>query len=134
MEAEVAQQPVELILLRQLASYLTTPIFVVDAEARLVYYNEAAEALLGRRFEDTDEMARDTWLAAFAPREPDGRPLDEATNPLTAALAQRREQHRTLTIRSLAGDERLIEATALPLEGQAGRLLGAVAIFWPAEA
>ncbi len=130
----MAQQPVELILLRQLASYLTTPIFVVDGEARLIYYNEAAEALLGRRFEDTDEMPREAWLEAFAPRERDGRPLDEASDPLTAALAQRRQQHRALIIRGLAGAELLIEATALPLEGQAGRLLGAVAIFWPAEA
>ena len=129
----MAQQPVELILQRQLASYLTTPIFVVDAAGTLVYYNEAAASLLGRRFADTDEMPREAWLAAFAPHELDGRPLDEASNPLLAALVERREKHRSLAIRSLDGDEHRIEATAIPLVGQAERLLGAVAIFWPAN-
>lgn len=129
----MAQHPVELILLRQLASYLATPIFLVDAAGSLVYYNEAAEPLLGRRFEDSDEMAREAWLAAFAPRALDGRPLGELANPLLVALAERREQHGTLTIQSLDGGERRIEATAIPLEGQSGRLLGAVAIFWPAD-
>lgn len=127
------QHPVELILLRQLASYLATPMFVVDVAGTLVYYNEAAEPLLGRRFEDSDEMAREAWLAAFAALELDGRPLAESANPLLAALAERREQHQALTIRSLGGGERRIEATAIPLESQSGRLLGAVAIFWPAE-
>jgi len=129
----MAQHPVELILLRQLASYLATPMFLVDAAGTLVYYNEAAEPLLGRRFEDSDEMALKAWLVAFAPLELDGRPLAESANPLLAALAERREQHQVLTIHSLDGGERRIEATAIPLEGQAGRLLGAVAIFWPAD-
>ncbi len=108
-------------------------MFVVDAAGTLVYYNEAAELLLGRRFEDNDEMVREVWLAAFAPQALDGQPLGAQANPLLAALAERREQHGGLTIHSLDGGERRIEATAIPLEGQAGRLLGAVAIFWPAD-
>jgi len=130
----MTQYPIELILLRQLASYLATPMFVVDAAGTLVYYNEAAEPLLGRRFEDNDEMEREGWLAAFAPRGLDGQPLDAEANPLLAALADRREQHQTLAIRSIDGGEQRIEATAIPLEGQAGRLLGTVAIFWPVDA
>ena len=129
----MAQHPVELILLRQLASYLTTPIFVVDEFGTLVYYNEAAEALLGRRFAETDEMPSEAWLAEFAPHDFDGTPLDDSTNPLLAALLERREQHRSLAIRSADGGERRIEATGIPLVGQAERLVGAVAIFWPAD-
>ena len=125
------QRPIELILVRQLASYLATPMFIVDADGTLVYYNEAAEELVGRRFEETTEMAREEWLAAFAPHELDGALVADADNPLLAALEQRCEQHRTLVIRGLDGAERRIEATGLPLEGQAG-LVGAVAIFWPA--
>jgi PAS domain-containing protein len=64
--------PVELILMRQLASYLATPIFLVDAGGTLVFYNEAAEGLLGRRFEDLPEMGRDEWLQAFQPHQLDG--------------------------------------------------------------
>ena len=126
------QRPIELILQRQLASYLATPMFVVDLDATLVFYNEAAESLLGRRFEETDDMRRDDWLAAFAPHDPDGAPIDTSDNPLVLALVERREQHRTMAIRGLDGAERRLEVTCFPLVGQAG-LVGAVAIFWPAS-
>ena len=127
------QHPVELILLRQLASYLATPMFVVDAAGTLLYYNEAAEELLGRRFEDTSEMDRDGWVAAFKPHEVDGTLLGSTENPLSAALADGTEHHRNLAIVGLDGRERRIAATALPLLGPAGRLLGAVAMFWPSD-
>ena len=64
---EPVQRPIELILLRQLASYLDMPIFVVDAEGRLVYYNEPAEPLLGVRFDEVGVMETADWLAAFRP-------------------------------------------------------------------
>jgi len=38
---------IELILMKQVASYLATPIFLVDRAGTLLYYNEPAEALLG---------------------------------------------------------------------------------------
>jgi PAS domain-containing protein len=129
---DMPQRPIELILQRQLASYLATPMFVVDTNGTLVYYNEAAEPLLGRRFEETSEMTRDDWLAAFAPHEVDGRPIARSDNPLLKALAERREQHRAMAIRGLDGAERLIETTCLPIVGQGG-LVGAVAVFWAAN-
>src|SRR5690348_2945420 len=119
--------------MRQLASYLATPIFLVDADATLVYFNEAAEELLGRRFEDVPEMNRDEWLQAFQPHELDGSPLSPEDNPLPAALTDGREHHRRLAITGLDGRERRIEVTAFPLVGQARRLAGAVAVFWPSE-
>ena len=39
------QKQVEIILMRQLASYLTLPVFVVDPEGNLLYYNASAEPL-----------------------------------------------------------------------------------------
>ena len=125
---------IELILLRQLASYLATPVFVVDVAGTLVYYNEGAEELLGRRFEDTAEMSRDDWLAAFAPRDGQGEPLPTERNPLLVALAGRREAHEALTITGLDQQVRRIEATAFPIEGQDGHLVGAVSIFWETPA
>ena len=46
----MAQKDVEVILMRQLASYLAVPIFLVDPAGNLIFYNEPAERLLGRRF------------------------------------------------------------------------------------
>jgi hypothetical protein len=52
----MAPKAVELILMRQLASYLAMPIFLVDPDGNLLYYNEPAEYLLGRRYDETGEM------------------------------------------------------------------------------
>ena len=53
----MAQLPVELILVRQLAHGLAVPTFVVDAAGDLVFVNEAAEALLGLDFEDVGQVS-----------------------------------------------------------------------------
>jgi len=127
---EPAQRPIELILLRQLASYLDMPIFVVDAEGRLVYYNEPAEPLLGMRFDEVGMMETADWLAAFRPGEEAGAVLPADQVPLLVALRERRPVHRELWISGLDGIRRPIGATALPLVGQGGVRLGAVAIFW----
>lgn len=126
----MAHKAVELILMRQLASYLAMPVFLVDPEGQLLYYNESAEQLLGRRYEETGEMPLAVWATAFAPTAEDGSPLPPDALPLTVALQKRRAMHRELWIRGLDGVRRRIAVTAFPLEGQGGRHLGAVAIFW----
>ncbi len=124
------QKQIEVILMRQLASYLTMPIFVVDADGNLLFYNEAAEALLGRRFDEAGEMSMEVWSTAFSQTEEDGSPLAPERLPLVIALRERRPAHRILRITGLDGVSRRIEVTAFPLEGQGGRHLGAVATLW----
>ncbi len=122
-----AQKPIELILTRQLASSLAMPIFLVDADGTLVFYNEAAERILGRRFDETGEMSAEEWATAFAPADEAGRPLPA---PLMIAHVERRPVHMELWIRGLDNVRREIGATALPLIGAGGRYVGSVAIFW----
>ena len=57
----MAQKAIELILMRQLASSLAMPIFLVDASGNLLFYNEPAEQLLGSRFDETGEMSMTEW-------------------------------------------------------------------------
>jgi PAS domain-containing protein len=127
----MAQHEIEVILLRQLASYLVMPIFIVDPEGTLVFYNEPAEIVLGKRFEETGEMSAEQWSTAFQPTDEAGVPLDPDSVPLMIALRDRRPTHESLWISGLDGVRRHIEATAFPLVGQADRFLGAVVIFWP---
>ena len=124
------QREVELILVRQLASYLTLPIFVVDTKGTLIFFNEPAERLLGRRFEETEELVLDDWSASLAPTGLDGQPLLQHQRPIVVALEQHRPAHARIRIRSLEGEWREVEVTAFPIVGQAGRDLGAVALFW----
>ena len=126
----MAQKAIELILMRQLASSLAMPIFLVDASGNLLFYNEPAEQLLGRRFDETGEMSMPEWSSLFAPIGEDGSPVPREARPLSIALQKHHAAHLAFWIRGLDGVRRKIEATAFPLEGQGGRQLGAVGIFW----
>lgn len=121
--------PVELILIRHLASRLVVPVFVVDRDGDLVFFNEPAEAVLGRRFEEIRSMPFDDWTTAFLPT--DGREalaVDEL--PLVIALRRGVPAHRTFAIEAGDGARRMIEATAFPLLATGSELVGAVAMFW----
>lgn len=123
---------VEVILTRHLASYLAMPVFLVDPEGNLIYYNEPAEKLLGHRFEETGELTAEEWATVWHASDEEGRPLAPETLPLMIALEKRQPDHRHMQIKGLDGVLRRIEVTAFPLEGQMGRHLGAVALFWEA--
>jgi PAS domain S-box-containing protein len=126
----MAQQPIELILFRQLATNLAVPVFLVDERGDLVFLNEAAEQLLGVRFDDLQEFPFETWTTQFRPRHPNGHPMKTDEIPLAAAVIHRRPTHAAMRILGSDGVDRTIEATAFPLEGGRGRLIGAVAMFW----
>jgi PAS domain S-box-containing protein len=129
----MAQQSVELILFRQLATSLAMPVFLVDEGGDLVFLNEAAEQLLGVRLDEMDHLPLKTWSIAFRPRTPEGAfmPIEEL--PLVRAVRDRRPAHGVLAITDRDGVERTIEITAFPLEGGRGRLIGGVAMFWEPE-
>jgi PAS domain-containing protein len=120
----------EVILMRQLADCLAMPIFIVNGEGTLLFYNEPAERLLGQRFEETGELSTTQWSTAFVPTDHRGKALPPEKLPLVIALRERRPAHADFRIRGFDGVTRHIHVTAFPLAGRANRFLGAVAIFW----
>ena len=124
------QQEVEVILLRQLASQLAMPMILVDARGDLLYFNEPAEAILGRRFDETGEIRRGEWSTHFHPSDADGNPLKPEEQLLAIATDLGEPAHRRFWIHGLDGVRREIEGTAYPLVGQNGRQLGSFAFFW----
>ncbi len=125
----MSQREIEVILTRQLAGYLALPVFIVDPEGSLIFYNEPAEIILGCRFDETGEMSASEWSTIFRPTDKDGVPLQPAALPLMIALKERRLAHGELWIRGLDDVQRHIQTAAFPLIGPATRHLGAVAIF-----
>ena len=124
------QKAVEIILMRQLASYLAMPIMLFDPMGNLLFYNEPAEAILGRRFDETGEIPLEEWYALVELTTENGSPLPLEARPLVIALKQHRPAHGTVWLRQAEGNLLSLEGTAFPLEGQGGRQLGAVVIFW----
>jgi PAS domain-containing protein len=125
----MVQKDIELILMRQLASCLGVAIFIVDPDGSLVFFNEPAEMLLGRRFEETGEMPSGELSSLFSPEDGRGMPLPSEDMPITVALRDRRPVIGRFSITSLDSVRRQVEVTAIPLIGQARRNLGAIAII-----
>jgi PAS domain-containing protein len=127
-----SQRPLELILARNLLSSLSTPAFLANGPGEIIFYNEAAGAILGQRFEETGKIPAQQWTSAFGPLDEDGRPIPLEEQALTMALRANRAGHAVYRIRSLSGTERKIEASGLPIVGVDG-FQGAMVFFWPVD-
>jgi PAS domain S-box-containing protein len=131
----VSQRNLVLILARDFASRLATAVFLVDPEGNLIYFNEAAERVLGQRFVEGRGMSARDWSTTFTPVDDQGEALPLSELPLGVALLKREPAHRALRIIGGDGVTRRIEVTAFPLFAHADESVGAIAIFWePAEA
>ena len=129
-EQEVPQKPLELILARNLMSALSTPAFLVDEGGLLVFYNEAAGTLLGKRFEELGVVGPEEWGSMFGPFDADGNPVPYDELPLVVAVRNDRPAHATFEIRSTDGHLHSVEASAFPILTPHGTH-GAIAVFWP---
>ena len=127
-----AQRSIELIFARTLMSHLSTPTFLVDEDAALVYFNPAAGDLLGLTWEEAGRMGAEEWGTRFGPFDPAGRQIPVEELPLTRAVRGGRPSHASCRIRSMTGDEHDIEVSAFPIVGSA-QTRGAMAIFWRSE-
>ena len=122
--------PIQIILTRQLSSYLSVPVFLVDPNGDLLFYNEPAEIILGRRFEETGKMSAEEWSSVFTPLDEDRQPILPENVPLRITLTTKRPAYRRFFISGLDGTLRHIEVTSIPISGLEGEFLGAAALFW----
>ena len=123
-------QPIQIILMRQLAGYLSVPLFLVGPNGDLLFYNEPAEALLGRRFDETGAMSAKEWSSAFTPEDSEGHPVPPEDVPLMITITKKRPAYQRFFIRGLDGVRRHVEVASIPIAGLDGDFLGGVALFW----
>jgi PAS domain-containing protein len=122
------EQPLELILARNLVSIIALAAFLVDVDGRIAFYNDAAARVVGRSFEEIGTLTREQWNARFGPFDPHGAPVPTDQMPLAVALREGHPVFGRFHIRAEAGLVE-IEAGALPLVGPAG-YHGAIVVFW----
>jgi PAS domain-containing protein len=123
-------QEVEVILMRRLAERLETPIFIQHADGELLFFNAAAEPIVGIPYERVKVTPRHELYATFRPRDEDGQLIESDDHPLNIARYRREPSHRRFWIRGLDGVDRKVEFTAIPLIGQSGHVLGSAGFFW----
>ncbi len=130
MDRAPQQHNLVLILARSFAAQLATAVFLVDAEGTVIYYNEAAELLLGQRFIEGAGMRPEEWSTVYRPRDGDGRTVPLESLPLGITMLKREPAHGVVTILGGDGVDRRIEIAALPLYAHTEDFVGAVALFW----
>jgi PAS domain S-box-containing protein len=130
MAEPASQRNLILILARNFAAHLATAVFLVDAEGRVIYFNEAAERLLGQRFVEGRGMAPEEYAKLFEPTDEHGERIPILQTPLGIAISRRESAHARLTLRAADGVRRPIEVTAFPLLAHTDEAVGAIAIFW----
>jgi PAS domain-containing protein len=124
------QKHLALILARELATQLATATFITNDAGELVFYNEAAEDILGRSFAEAGSLAASEWSSLFQVEDLDGTSLPLEELPGGVALAEGRPAHRRIRIVGLNGGRREISVTAMPLFSHPTELVGMVAFFW----
>lgn len=120
---------IELILTRQLAGYLALAIVMVDPTWSVIYYNEMAERILGRRFDEAGPIPWTDWSDAFHFTDSTGQAIPAEEIPVLASLRSRRISHLDFWMRGLDGMLRHVDSVGIPLIGNAGRFQGAVGVF-----
>jgi PAS domain-containing protein len=127
----VEQLDIELILARHLISRLAVPVLLVDAGGNTLFFNEPAEPIFGYRFDEFERMPFKERTTVLAPRDAKGRRLPPTRLPGIVAMRERKPAHAAFQIHDLHGAAHAIEATAIPLEGAGGQILGAMVVLWP---
>jgi PAS domain-containing protein len=128
--AQQGQQSVAVILARQVASNLSTPVGVVDETGTIIYFNEAAERIVGTTLAQVGPLPWDQWISSLQPEDLEGNPLTPADPPFAPPLVDHEPAHGRIRITGLDGVKRSIAATAFPLFVRGEEFVGAVAIFW----
>jgi hypothetical protein len=122
-----------LILARELAANLATPMFLIDAAGTLVFFNEAAELMLGRRYGEVGPITALEFGTMLDAAYLDGTPMRRRDSPAGVAFYRHEPCHRSLLATTLEGTRAQFEVTAYPLFGRVGDMHGVLAIFWRAD-
>ncbi len=125
-----APKSLPLILAREFASNLATPMFLIDANGILVFYNDAAAILLGKPFAEVGEIPAGEFGAVLELATPDGAAVKRRDSPAGVAFFEGRPAHATVMATAYDGMRRMYEATAYPLYGATGEMHGVISVFW----
>lgn len=128
----VQHQPLLLIQARNLITGLALPAFLTGSDGRLLFFNDAAADLLGRRFEEVGRLPQEEWAREVGPFDEDGRPLAADSLPLAQALRDGLPAQGRFHVRLVNSELREVEVSAVPLV-EPDYVEGALIVFWPVE-
>jgi len=108
---------------RAVLDALPAAIYATDAAGRIIYYNEAAAELAGRR----PVLGKDEWCVTWRLYWPDGRPMPHDQCPMATTLKQNRAVRGAEAILERPDGTRVpFVPYPTPLRDAEGTLIGAV--------
>jgi PAS domain-containing protein len=121
-----------LIQARNLITNLALPGFLTDREGGLLFFNDAAGEVLGRRFEEVGPLSREDWATEIGPFDDEGCPLAADDHPFAQVLRSGRPAQGRFRFMLGQGALRDVEVSSIPLL-EPDNFEGALVMFWPAE-
>jgi PAS domain S-box-containing protein len=125
-----AHKSLPVILAREFASNLATPLAVIDEDGTLVFFNEPAERIIGQTHAELGDLPEEEWRARFQAERRDGTQISADEMPTSVARRLRRPAHETLHFTMLDGRQRTLSVTAIPMLGREQDVAGVVVVFW----
>ena len=119
-----------LILARSFASHLATAVFLLDAEGTVIYYNEAAERMIGHPFVEGAGMKMEDWMARRRPLDEDGNEVAVESLPLGITMLKREPAHGIARFRNEDGAYLRFENVTFPLFAHTEDFVGVMAMAW----
>ena len=126
------ERPKSLVLIRakHLAESVTTPMFLADAEGNLIFFNEAAESLLGRAFVDNGALTPTDWQRSFDVRDRNDAPFPLESMSSWIQVQNEQPAMGHIKFRAADGSDNLVATCAFPLFTEQARFEGALILFW----
>lgn len=123
------QKSIEIILFRQLVSYIATPSFMIDSDGSIIYCNKSAEEILGFQFSDMGEITTNNWQIIFAPKDKHGKSMSVEKSPLFTSSTQFTMAHGIFHIVNFKGEIKHLELFAIPVINKMDIYFGSIAFF-----
>jgi PAS domain-containing protein len=123
------QKNIEVILFRQLVSYISMPSFIVDQDGYILYCNPSAESALGIDFSEIGEGHIRNWQSLFTPKDKHGNSLPIEKTPIYITITQYRLACGKFYITDNRQQLKQIELFSIPLLNHSHTFLGFITFF-----
>jgi PAS domain-containing protein len=128
----VTPKPLLLVQARNLITNLALPGFLTDRDGGLLFFNDAAAEVLGRRFEEVGPLPRERWAREIGPFDEEGCPLATDDHPFAQVLRSGRPALGRFRFNLGDGSLREVEVSAIPMLVPE-HFEGALIMFWLVE-
>ena len=127
---ERALKSLALIRAKHLAESVTTPMLLTDREGTLIFFNEAAEVMLGVPFADVGPLGPQGWQKRFDVRGRDGSAFPLEAMPGWLELQTERPGMGHVVLRCADGSDAVLAVCAFPLFTAQRQFDGALVLLW----